>query len=340
MNPIAKPLTGFHFSPLIAFLHFWLTLMIGFLVSGCGTEEGSQDSSKPSAFVASAPTYLETGDLSTLKSRGYLRVLSPPHASVEHLPRQGFPHDLEEELLESLASSLDLKLARVIVNGLNELIPFLLEGKGDLIAANFTVTPERKTQIGFSVPVTIVREQLVTRQTDATLSKPADLKDRTIVVLRSSSFWDTALGLQKKYPSIQVQEAPAHFDLEQILDGVARGDFDVTVADSNLMGAVLTYRSDLKPAFDLTEDRPVAWGVRPDSPALLAALNTFLTEAKLAHSRPSVSSEDLAGIKKHGVLRVLTRNNPATYFLWRGELLGFEYELARHFAKKHKLRVE
>ena len=340
MNPIAKPLTGFHFSPLIAFLHFWLTLMIGFLVSGCGTEEGSQDSSKPSAFVASAPTYQETGDLSALTSRGYLRVLSPPNASVEHLPRQGFPHDLEEELLESLASSLDLKLARVIVNGLNELIPFLLEGKGDLIAANFTVTPERKTQIGFSVPVTIVREQLVTRQSDETLSKPGDLKGRTIVVLRSSSFWDTALGLQKKYPSIQVQEAPAHLDLEQILDGVARGDFDVTVADSNLMGAVLTYRSDLKPAFDLTEDRPVAWGVRPDSPALLAALNTFLTEAKLAHSRPSVSSEDLAGIKKHGVLRVLTRNNPATYFLWRGELLGFEYELARHFAKKHKLRVE
>jgi len=209
-----------------------------------------------------------------------------------------------------------------------------------LIAANFTVTPERKTQIGFSVPVTIVREQLVTRQSDATLSKPADLKGRTIVVLRSSSFWDTALGLKKKYPGIQVQKAPAHLDLEQILDGVAHGDFDVTVADSNLMRAVLTYRSDLKPVFDLTEDRPVAWGVRPDSPALLAALNTFLTKMKLAHARPSVSQEDLPSIKEHGVLRVLTRNNPATYFLWRGELLGFEYELARHFAKKHKLRVE
>jgi len=315
-------------------------MTVGLLLVGCGAEEGSQDSPTPSAFVASAPTYLETGDLSALTSRGYLRVLSPPHASVEHLPRQGFPHDLEEELLESLASSLDLKLARVTVNGLDELIPSLLEGKGDLIAANFTVTPERKPQIGFSVPVTIVREQLVTRQSDETLSKPADLKGRTIVVLRSSSFWDTALGLKKKYPGIQVQEAPAHLDLEQILDGVARGDFDVTVADSNLMPAVLTYRTDLKSAFDLTEDRPVAWGVRPDSPALLAALNTFLTKAKLAHSRPSVSREDLAGIKKHGVLRVLTRNNPATYFLWRGELLGFEYELARHFAKKHKLRVE
>ena len=327
-------------SLLITCFHVCVALTVGLLLASCGDEEGSKEASKPTAFVDSAPTYLETGDLSSLISRGYLRVLSLPHAAVEHLPRQGFPHDVEEELLESLATSLNLKLTRVIVEGLEELIPSLLEGKGDVIAENFTVTPERKTQIGFSVPVTIVQEQLVTRQSEEALSKPADLKGRTIVVPRSSSFWDSAVDLQKTYPGIHIQEAPAHLDPEQILDGVARGDFDVTVIDSNLMRAVLTYRSDLKVAFDLTEDRPVAWGVRPDSPDLLSALNTFLTDAKLAHSRPSVSLEDLPGIKKHGVLRVLTRNNPATYFLWRGELLGFEYELAQHFSKKNKLRVE
>ncbi len=315
--------------------------MVGLLLLlSCGAEEESKESSKPSAFVSSAPTYLETGDLDALKSRGYLRVLSPPHASVAHLPRQRFPHDVEEEFLGSLAFSLDLKLVRVTVNGLDELLPSLLEGKGDLIAANFTVTPQRKAQIDFSVPVTIVREQLVTRQDDDTLHKPADLKGCTIVVPRSSSFCGTVVELKKKHPDIQIQEAPAHLDPEQLLDGVAHGDFDVTVVDSNLMRAVLTYRSDLRPSFDLTKDRPVAWGVRPNAPNLLAALNTILTDAKLAHSRPSVSRDDLGGIKKHGVLWVLTRNNPATYFLWRGELLGFEYELARHFAKKHKLRVE
>ena len=349
MCPACKLQTRFDRSPLIIYLHSFLLLTVCFLfLPGCGPEESVQESSQaspqaslqPSAIVASAQSYQETGDLPALTSWGYLRVLSPPHASVEHLPRQGFPHDVEEELLESLATSLGLKLARVTVNGLDELIPSLLEGKGDLIAANFTLTRGRQSQIGFTVPVAIVREQLVTRQSDKTLAKPADLKGRTIVVPRSSSFWDTALGLQKQYPSIHVKEAPPHLDPEQILDGVAHGDFDVTVTDSNLLRAVLTYRSDLQPAFDVTEDRPVAWGVRPDSSALLATLNSFLTERKLAHARPSVSREDLTGIKKHGVLRVLTRNNPATYFLWRGELLGFEYELARHFAKKHQLRVE
>ena len=49
---------------------------------------------------------------------------------------------------------------------------------------------------------------------------------------------------------------------------------------------------------------------------------------------------DLPEIRRHGVLRVITRNNAATFFLWRGEQMGFEYELLREFAKRHGLHVE
>ena len=40
------------------------------------------------------------------------------------------------------------------------------------------------------------------------------------------------------------------------------------------------------------------------------------------------------------MLRVLLRNNAASYFLYRGELMGFQYELAKQFAKQHRLRLE
>ena len=50
--------------------------------------------------------------------------------------------------------------------------------------------------------------------------------------------------------------------------------------------------------------------------------------------------EDLPGIQRRKVLRVLTRNSAASYFLWKGEILGFEFELAREFARKQGVRLE
>jgi len=314
-----------------------LCMALILLVGACGS---SEQESSPTPTRTEAPTYVESGDLASIKQHGHLRILSPSHSHTTHLPRQGFPHNHEHELLERFAESMGLTLGYVTVERFQDLIPYLLEGKGDIIAANFTVTPDRKDHIVFTVPVATVNEQIVTRQDDTRLHTLNDLKGRTITVHRSSAFWDTVSTLQKQYPDLHLQKAPEHFEIEQILDGIAQKDFDLTVADSNLVHAVLAYRSDLRPALTITKDRQIAWGVRPESTDLLTALNTFLNKAQLARHRPSVSLDDLPGIRKQRVLRVLTRNNPATYFLWRGELMGFEYELARHFATQHKLRVE
>jgi len=59
-----------------------------------------------------------------------------------------------------------------------------------------------------------------------------------------------------------------------------------------------------------------------------------------AEDRDKRYLDDFAAIKKRRVLRVLLRNNAASYFLYRGELMGFEYELAREFAEYHGLRLE
>ena len=316
-----------------------LTGLIGwyvFTILGCDFGRAPSGSD----FQPAGPPYVEQGDLPQLKSRGTLRVLIPRRAQFSHLPRNGFPFTLERELIVPFARSVGLTPVRVTVDSYDELMPSLLAGKGDVIAANFTVTPERKQQIAFSVPVAMVRELLVTRADDNRLNKPADLGGRRIAVRRSSSFWGTAKALQARHASLKLDTAPEHLDTEQILDRVAGGEFDLTIADNNLMEAVLAFRSDLRPAFDLTPEKPVAFGVRPDADALLEALNRFLNEAKLIRRRPPVYREDLPGIRNHGVIRVLTRNNPATYFLWRGELLGFEYELISKFAKDQGLRVE
>ncbi|MEM7678429.1 MAG: transglycosylase SLT domain-containing protein, partial [Myxococcota bacterium] len=66
----------------------------------------------------------------------------------------------------------------------------------------------------------------------------------------------------------------------------------------------------------------------------LTDLETSLTR----HTRYRYTA-DLEGIRKRGVLRVLTRNSSATYFIARGAQRGFQYELASAFAKELGVRV-
>lgn len=49
---------------------------------------------------------------------------------------------------------------------------------------------------------------------------------------------------------------------------------------------------------------------------------------------------DLKAIKERGTLVVLAPYNSTTYFLYRGEPLGYEFELLRAFAEEHGLKLE
>ncbi len=289
---------------------------------------------------ASAPPFIEAGDLEQIRARGTLRVLLPLLERRSYLPRGHDVLEAERELVEAFARRQGLEPYWIHVASRSDLIPYLLEGKGDLIAANLTATDERRSQVAFTVPVGFAREQLVTRRGDDGLHGPADLAGRRVAVRPSSSFRHTLEALRARHPEIAFEEVPEHVDTDEILHRVATRRLDVTIADSNLVEAALAYRDDLRVAFDVGPDRPIAWAVRRESRRLLAGLNLFLAEDQLSarHARPAFG--DLGEIRERRVLRVLTRNSPATYFLWRGELMGFEYELARRFAREHDLRLE
>ena len=301
------------------------------LLAGCGTP------AEPN--TSSTPPFVEAGDLEEIKRRGQLRVLVPL-LDHNYLPRQGSPLEHERELITEFARESGLEPFWVSVDSRDDLIPYLIEGKGDLIAANLTATPERRNRVAFTYPLKLVREQVVARRSDLTVGRPEDLQGRRLAVRRSSSFWHTLQRWRERYPGIEIDEIPENVDTEEMLDRVAARRADLTVADSNLMVRTLSYRDDLRVACDLTGDLPVGWAVRPTSMQLLRDLNRFLVDSQLARRSGEVHTGDLAEIRKKKVLRVLTRNSAATYFLWRGRLMGFEYELAREFARSQDLRVD
>jgi membrane-bound lytic murein transglycosylase F len=284
--------------------------------------------------------YLETGDLPRIKKHGELRLLMPRQLEGQALTRHGYPADSWRKLAENFAHEMQLEPVVVHVESRDKLIPYLVDGKGDVIVANIVVTQKLRKKIAFTSPLTHVQGQIITRTGDSYLQNPADLEGRKIALQRSSPFWDTVAALQEDYERLAMETIPEGIDTDTILDRVARGEYDLTVLDSNVLEEVFTYRRAFRSPFPVTRDRLVAWAVRPDSRELRTALDRFLGRTRVGESTASTYHADFPEIKQRKVLRVLTRNNPATYFLWRGELVGFEYELVQEFAKQHGLQLE
>ena len=315
-------------------------LLAGLILCGCGQKAISPEAeNKPLEIISVNDSASQKGDLEAIRKRGCLRILTPWMAEG-FLPRKGYPADYERELAAKFARTLGIGAVLVSVVKFEDLIPSLLAGKGDVIAANLTIMGSRKKEIAFSLPLGYSREQIVTRAGDNSLKRPADLKGRTIAVQKQTSFAETAKNLRNKYPELHVQSLPGHLTTDEILDKVAAREIDLTLLDSNLLDVLLDYRNDIKTALDITKERGLAWGVRLDNPRLLEKLNRFLVGEELTRRHKDVYLEDLPGIKKRKTLRVLTSNTAATYFQCRGQLMGFEYEMAKRFADQHGLHLE
>lgn len=137
-----------------------------------------------------------------------------------------------------------------------------------------------------------------------------------------------------------MKPAPETADTFELLQTVSRGEERITVADSDIFAAARPFAPNIASPCKLAERQPIAWGVRKDNNDLKATLDAFLVEHALTEFKGEPHVVDLPEIQKRKVLRVLTRNSSSTFFIYKGEPLGFEYELAQGFAKSLGVRLE
>lgn len=293
-----------------------------------------QDSAHESLQHASA--------IEPVDERPVLRVLTvkTPLGTGEGASKT-FPQTRELTLVRQFAEEQQHRLQLVTVDSLDMLLPALLEGKADLAAANLTNTPQRRKLVRFTTPVAFVKEVVVGRKNELP-TDPQDLGGREVFVNPASSFQQTLQRLLRKrfQPEFAILALSEEIRTPHVLDAVARGEFDLTVIDSNVSDILLSRRDDLGVAFSLGEVKPIAWAVPPEREALLQQLNAFLTQHQLLASEDEQYREDLPALKKRHVLRLATRNNAASYFLWRGQQQGFDFELVKRFAQRHGMRLE
>lgn len=246
---------------------------------------------------------------------------------------------LHRDLIRRFAEQHYLDVEWVQVESWDALVPSLVAGKGDLVAADVTVTEPRKQMVAFTVPAYRTREHLVVRKGDR-IESFDDLAGREITLRERSSFWRVVQSARRDHPDIKVRLVPENTPAEQLLADVAEGRLDVAAVNVGDGKGPEHDRSTLRTVSQPFSSDAVAWAVSARAPNLLEALNRFLSIEHLTTLANGERYDDLPGIRRHGVLRIVTRNNAASFFLWRGEQMGFEYELLGEFAKRHGLHLE
>jgi membrane-bound lytic murein transglycosylase MltF len=231
------------------------------------------------------------GDLDVLAAHRVIRVLVPYSKTLYFVDLGGVQRGISYDFMHSFEDVLNKKLGRselkvhvvFIPVSRDHLIPMLVAGQGDVVAANLTVTPDRAGVVDFVTPAASgVKEIIVTGANAPTLHSLDDLAGQPVYVRRSSSYFQSLTALNasfraRKLAPIRLREAPEQFETEDLLEMVNAGLVPIVVADDYLarfwhqVYPELTVRADLV----LRSAGDIAFAVRKNSPQLKAQLDAF-----------------------------------------------------------------
>jgi peptidoglycan lytic transglycosylase F len=274
-------------------------------------------------------------DFEAINERGMLRVLLQKKTNACTISQT------ERQLIEEFANINDLDLYWIYVEHDWELLPELIKGNGDIIVAqDQSLSASIQNEINFSHSWANATFKIVERSDNSRISRPDDLSGRQIAVYKSSPVWNTLVELSESQTGMVLKEIPASMSYSEVMERVKSGEFDLAVADSLFLDTYLPVNKELQANFSLSNERKMAWAVNTEASVLHKTLNQYLNQQYLTHDVATTYFDDLSSIKDRGILRVITSANPSHYYLEKGKLRGFEYELLKQFAKKHMLRVD
>lgn len=235
------------------------------------------------ALVVAAVSGPETGDdrLEQVRERGTLVMLTRNGASSYFIDGDG-PTGPEYALAERFAERLGVDLEVRVADAFADLADLLEAGEGDLIAANLSRTPARERQFRFALPYAQTHTLVVVRKG---LRRPAtveDLEGLRGAVLAGSSYEEWLNGYGEDADGVTLEwESRAGVGVEDLLHDVAEGLVEYTLVDERIFRLHERYYPDVRTAFALDGDQPLAWAFRrDDDDSLVQAADLFLREAR------------------------------------------------------------
>ena len=301
-----------------------LVLATSLITASCGDESAPADSARdaPSPGLTIDPATITRpwrGDLDGMVERRMVRVLVVPSKTI-YFQDRGTPRGTSYDMFQLVERELNARLERdkrlkgrhlrvkfyFVPVRRDQLLQYLVEGRGDIAAANLTVTPERLKTVDFAKPwITGVREVLMTGPASPPVAGVDDLSGRTVFVRRSSSYFESLTALNRRLeaagrPPVRLEEAPEPLEDEDLIEMLNAGLVPALVVDKHKadLWAQVFPRVKVRDDVVVREGGNVAWAVRKGSPGLKGFLDEITASAtgKLATERAVILARYLKSL--------------------------------------------
>jgi membrane-bound lytic murein transglycosylase MltF len=214
------------------------------------------------------------------------------HRRAPRPVEKGQPRGAVYESLSAFGEAMNNKLATKNVKfhvifvpvSRDQLIPALLEGRGDVAASGITVTPERAEQVDFTRPTwSGISEIVVAGPGAPALASVDDLAGHSVFARRSSSYWTHLEALNQRFATagkapVELVPAPEDLEDEDLLELLNAGAFELTVMDAPIAKLWAKILPEIRPleAAAVNTGGDLAWMIRKGSPKLKAELDGFI----------------------------------------------------------------
>ena len=187
-----------------------------FALAACGnkTEEKTEaQAPAQETAVAKARTVQE------IKDSGVIRIgVFTDKAPFGYIDENGKNQGYDVYFTDRLAKDLGVQVEYISLDPASR-VEYAETGKADIVAANFTVTPERAEKVDFSLPYMKVSLGVVSPD-GAVIKSVEELKDKTLIVSKGTT---AEYYFSKNHPEVKLQKYDSYADAyNALLDG--RGD--------------------------------------------------------------------------------------------------------------------
>lgn len=231
-------------------------------------------------------------DFAEIKARGKLVALTGYNA-YSYFIYKGQPLGYEYELVKRLADHLGVEIEIKLVRNIDQMIEMLNSGKGDLIAFNLTVTNDRKEKLAFTEHHNTTTQLLIQKKPEnwrkmmthqierAMIRNPIDLGGKTVIVRNGSVYQARLENLADEIgDSIKIINADPELTTDDLIQFVAEGKIDYTVADANVAKLNHIYHPNIDYKTQISFPQKIAWAVRKNSDSLKTVIDQWISGMK------------------------------------------------------------